>query len=198
MEIYIIRHGETYWNEKKLLQGSVDIELNERGRMAAIEAGYRLENIEFDKIYSSPLVRAYETACIIRGRKNIPIIRDDRLREMNFGINEGQDSFEIEKDENNPFRYFFKKPELYYAPDNGESFEELCERTKDFMREVIEPQVGSANRVMIVGHGAMNKSIMCYVLKHGVDKFWSGGLQKNCGSLIVRLDDNGYTLIDEM
>ena len=55
MEIYIIRHGETVWNAKKLLQGSTDIELNENGRELAGITGQNLEGVVFNKIYSSPL-----------------------------------------------------------------------------------------------------------------------------------------------
>ncbi|MCR5835946.1 MAG: histidine phosphatase family protein [Lachnospiraceae bacterium] len=192
MEIYIVRHGETRWNSKKRLQGSIDIPLNENGRAVAIDAGNRLDNVTFDAIYSSPLIRAYETACLIRGRKNIPIIRDDRLREMNFGVNEGQCKTEMEKDGTNPFNYFFNAPEKYFPPENGESFEELCQRTKDFMKEVIEPLEGEMNRVMIVGHGAMNKAIMCYIQNHGIEDFWKDGLQKNCESTIFKYVNGRY------
>ena len=74
MELYIIRHGQTIWNATGRLQGHTDIDLDERGRASAIDLGNKLESegITFDAIYSSPLSRAYETACIIRGRQNIP------------------------------------------------------------------------------------------------------------------------------
>ena len=67
MEIYIVRHGETFWNEKKLLQGSTDIELNENGKKLAVLTGEALKDTRIDRIYASPLKRAYETACLIRG-----------------------------------------------------------------------------------------------------------------------------------
>ena len=67
MEVYIIRHGETIWNAAGKLQGSMDIELNEKGRAAAGALGERLEGVSFDRIYASPLIRAYETACLIKG-----------------------------------------------------------------------------------------------------------------------------------
>ena len=50
---------------------------------------------------------------------------------------------------------------------------------------------------MIVAHGALNKAIMCYVKQHGIDQYWSGGLQKNCNVIIGNLDEKGYTVIDE-
>lgn len=197
MEIYIIRHGETVWNAKKLLQGSTDIELNEYGRALAGETGENLENVHFDKIYSSPLIRAYETACLIRGHRNIPIIRDERIRELCFGIHEGHNFKKLLEDESDPFHYFFEHPELYRAPEQGETLEHICERGADFMKEVIEPQAKELERVMIVAHGAMNKALMCHVKQHGIADFWSGGLQKNCNVIIVRYDDNGYEVIDE-
>ena len=82
MEIYILRHGQTVWNKSRLLQGSRDIELCEDGRSVARERRDQLKDVDFDVIYSSPLKRAYETACIIRGDRDIPIIKDDRLREI--------------------------------------------------------------------------------------------------------------------
>ena len=88
MEIYILRHGQTVWNKSRLLQGSRDIELCEDGRSVARERRDQLKDVDFDVIYSSPLKRAYETACIIRGDRDIPIIKDARLREINFGENE--------------------------------------------------------------------------------------------------------------
>ena len=57
MEIYIVRHGETVWNEKKLLQGRTDIELNENGRKLARITGENLAGTHFDVVYSSPLKR---------------------------------------------------------------------------------------------------------------------------------------------
>lgn len=197
MDIYIIRHGETVWNAQNLLQGSTDIELNEYGRALAGETGENLEDVHFDKIYSSPLIRAYETACLIRGHRNIPIIRDDRLRELCFGINEGKNFKKLLADESSPFHYFFKQPDLYRAPKQGETLEHICGRAAEFMTEVVEPQVKEIERVMIVAHGAMNKALMCHIKQHGVDQFWSGGLQKNCNVIIVKYDGGEYEVVDE-
>lgn len=197
MEIYIIRHGETVWNAKKLLQGSTDIELNEYGRELAGETGRNLENVHFDKIYSSPLIRAYETACLIRGHRNIPIIRDEQLRELCFGVNEGKNFEKLLEDESNSFHYFFKRPDLYRAPEQGETLEHICRRARKFMTEVVEPQATDLKRVMIVAHGAMNKAIMCHVKQHSIADYWSGGLQKNCNVIIIKYDGSHYEVVDE-
>lgn len=197
MEIYIVRHGETVWNANKLLQGSTDIELNENGRQLAGETGEALESVRFDKIYSSPLIRAYETACLIRGHRNIPIIRDDRLRELCFGVNEGKNFPELLANEKDPFHYFFKHPERYQAPFKGETLEHVCQRAAEFMVDVIEAQPRETERVMIVAHGALNKALMCHVKQHGIDQYWSGGLQKNCNVIIIRFHNGVYHIVDE-
>ena len=191
MEVYIIRHGETVWNEEGKLQGSKDIELNENGREVAGELGRRLEKIAFDRIYCSPLIRAYETACLIRGHRNIPIIRDARLREICFGEMEGVNKREWMK-EDSPYRFFFTEPARYIPPRNGATLEALQERTREFLQEEIEPKHDEWKRIMIVGHGALNKALMCHIEGHGTKNFWGNGLQNNCEADIFEFDGNNW------
>ena len=197
MQIYVVRHGETLWNKDGRLQGATDIELSENGREVARKTGEALKDIIIDKIYSSPLIRAYETACLIRGERNIDIICDDRLREVCFGKLEGQRMEDMKKDPSSHFKYFFDAPEKYVPDEDGEKLEELCKRTKEFMEEVVLPQADTLSRIVIVGHGAMNKSIMCFIKNHGIDKFWSGGLQKNCNVMIVDYENDQFNVVDE-
>lgn len=197
MELYIVRHGETIWNEKKLLQGSTDIDLNENGRRLARLTGIALNDTHFDKIYSSPLNRAYETACIIRNGRDIPIIKNELLRELCFGVWEGQNMSMLLKDDNQKFKYFFKQPHLYEPTTNGETIDALCKRASKFMSEIVEPEAPALSRIMIVAHGALNKAIMTHIKKHSMEHFWSGGLQKNCNVIIVDYTNGKYSIIDE-
>lgn len=197
MEIYIVRHGETLWNQGKRLQGSTDIELNENGRDLAIKTGVALKNTRIDVIYSSPLKRAYETASLIRGDRDISIITDDRIKELSFGHFEGESFSELLKDDSLTFKYFFKQPHLYMPADDGETLEHLIERAGNFMQEVIEPLQSKYERIMIVAHGALNKAIMSYIKKHSTEHFWSGGLQENCNVIIVDYSNDEYKIIDE-
>ncbi len=197
MELFIVRHGETLWNKGRRLQGSTDICLSDKGRELAVKTGQALKNTAIDMIYSSPLSRAYETACLIRGDRDIEIKTDERLKEICFGDMEGRVMDELSSDPQSSFRFFFDEPEKYVPDKNGESLQHLCERTAEFMEQVIIPQSDTAERIMIVGHGAMNKSIMCYIKKHGTDKFWSGGLQKNCNVIIVRYSEGKFEVLEE-
>lgn len=197
MELFIVRHGETLWNKDRRLQGSTDIGLSDKGRELAVKTGKALRNMTIDRIYSSPLSRAYETACLIRGDRSIEIKTDERLKEICFGNMEGQVMDELASNPQSSFRYFFDAPEKYVPDKNGETLQHLCDRTSEFMKQVIIPQADTAERIMIVGHGAMNKSIMCFIKKHGIDKFWSGGLQKNCNVIIVRYSDGIFEVLEE-
>ena len=109
MELYIIRHGETDWNKEKRLQGRSDTELNEYGIELAEITGEALKDVHFDCIYSSPLKRAYKTAEIIRGQRNLEIITDERLREISFGVVEGVPMSERP----DGFQKFFTDPANY-------------------------------------------------------------------------------------
>ena len=79
--IYIVRHGQTNWNLEGRNQGRIDIELNEKGIQQAELTSEKLENIKFDKVFSSPLKRAYKTAQVICEKIGIDeneIIVDER------------------------------------------------------------------------------------------------------------------------
>ena len=87
--IYIIRHGKTELNKAKVLQGRSDFPLNEEGIRQAEEAAARLGDVRFAHVYSSPLIRAVQTAEIIAPQIK-PVI-DERLIEMDYGPYEGTD-----------------------------------------------------------------------------------------------------------
>lgn len=195
MEIYILRHGQTVWNKEGRLQGSTDIMLNENGIEAAVSFGESIKDVHIDRIYSSPLKRAYDTACYIKGRKNIEIVKDKRIRELCFGAYEGRVMKEMEEDENCPFRHFFCSPKDYKPGEGGETLEELVLRATDFMKNEVEPLESKYERILIVAHGAMNKAILSYVRKKSIEDFWYGGLQKNCNAVIVSLKDGKYEII---
>lgn len=192
MELYIIRHGQTVWNNAGKLQGRADIELNENGREAAGKLGIELESVFFDKIYCSPLIRAYETACLIRGHRNIQIVRDQRLVEIDFGSGEG-DLWSKWQDPECPYSAFFTDTKNYVPPENGETLEQVMARTKDFVIQVIEPLFKDSKRVMIVAHGALNSALMCYLEGNSKANFWGKGLQKNCQAAIFDFDGLKWT-----
>src|SRR3712207_163192 len=95
--IYLTRHGQTEWNLNKRLQGWKNSPLTKLGISQAKALGERLKDTQIDVIYSSPIERAYKTAEIIKGNKDIEIIKHDGLKEFNYGDWEGLTIDEIEK-----------------------------------------------------------------------------------------------------
>lgn len=180
MELYVIRHGQTVWNAEGRLQGCIDVELNDNGRELARQTGIKFADINFDRVYSSPLKRAYETASLIVGERNIPIITDERIREISFGCLEGHSVGEFFKD-GCSYANFFIKPGSYIPPEGGETFEQVIARTGDFYRNVIMPLNDTCERIMVVAHGNANKGFI-YNLEDtdSIDKYWGEGLQANC------------------
>ncbi len=176
--LYIIRHGKTDWNVRHKLQGRTDVPLNEEGRQMAEAARAEYLNVHFDICFCSPLVRARETAEILLKGRNIPILTDDRLAEMGFGSFEGiENSFQIP---DCPINELFYSPEKYTAPPGGaESLDDLFARTGAFLKERVDPLLKEGKDVLIVGHGAMNSSIVCQVRQLPRAQFWSAGIE-NC------------------
>ena len=193
MKLYIIRHGQTDWNRARLLQGRTDIPLNEWGRRVAQLTKEGLKDVVFDMAFTSPLIRARETAELILEGRNIPIIDDDRLIEVNFGPYEGE-SFQLE-DEN--LQNFFSKPEVYYSVDGSESIESVFERTATFLSELYKKQECQNSTILVSTHGAALCGLLCNIKKCEKADFWKGGLHKNCGFSIVEVTDGVPRIIEE-
>ncbi len=94
---YILRHGQTDWNQQARLQGSTDIPLNDTGREQARHAAGILAGLGITRIVASPLSRALETAQIVAARIGLEPVIDARLTERNFGRFEGMTINEVKQ-----------------------------------------------------------------------------------------------------
>jgi len=191
MTVYLIRHGETDLNKQKMLQGRSNIELNEYGRELARKTGEALKDVKFDYVYSSPLIRAYETAQLLLGDRETSIVTDDRIQEISFGVYEGlsyhPDHHTIpDKD----FIHFFNAPECYKVPENGESFEEVIKRTGEFWQELTENPRHENKTILVSTHGCALKAILANINLTPIEDFWGEGVHKNCAVTIVQISDN--------
>ena len=174
MDIYLARHGTTEWNSLHLIQGRTDILLDDNGTAMAAQSGeyFRSHDIVFDRVFSSPLKRAYETARLLAG-DSASVITDNRLTELCFGSFEGRNVSEMQADAGCPFRFFKSDPFRYNQEvlplAATESLDALLARTADFINEVIV-------------HGALNRAlIMNFKGIRDLHEFWGKGLQPNCG-----------------
>ncbi len=171
-----MRHGQTDWNKVHKLQGRSDIPLNSEGEKTARAAHDKYIDVHFDVCYSSPLKRALKTAQIVLENRDVPIMTDERLLEMSFGDYEGRSDF-LSVD--CPLNVLFTHPENYSKSIGGaETIDSLFARTGEFLNKVVYPLIGAGKDVLIVGHGAMNLSIICQVKNLSIENFWSYGLEQ--------------------
>ena len=196
MKIYLVRHGETEWNKEGKLQGQSDIPLNEYGRELAQITAEGLRDIPFDAVYCSPLIRAKETAEIIKGDRKIPIYFDQRIKEISFGVEEGANLQEIKKNEKDPLYNFIHHTEKYIPPEKGESFKELYKRSAEFMKEVLIPAQKKYETLLLVAHGALNRSILNQIAGIPIDRFWEIQL-KNCCVSVLSLQAEQFKILEK-
>ncbi|HJD13026.1 MAG TPA: histidine phosphatase family protein [Candidatus Ruminococcus avistercoris] len=198
MKLYFIRHGETVWNTQAKLQGKSDIPLNEKGVALARVTGEALADVPFAAIYSSPLKRALQTAQLVAGDRDVPIVTDRRLEEIGFGIWEGlschKDHYEIPSDS---FQDFFLDPFGYQPPAQGETVRHVCGRTADFLEELIRKMGKEESNVLISCHGCTLRALMNYFYQDYTAGFWRGHVPPNCSVSIVEVKEKGFSILAE-
>ena len=157
--IYLMRHGETDWNRQERMQGQMDCPLNENGRRQAAEAGKKLTDlgIRFDRVCSSPLCRALETAQIISGRPEQEIITDPDIMEMGFGPFEGVFFVDMPAE----MFTFFSDPERFPAPEGMETIPHLKKRTGRFLDRLRTADPGGT--MLVVAHGVALRVLLGFL-----------------------------------
>lgn len=160
--IILIRHGTTEWNISGRVQGSKNSNLTIMAREEAKKAGHFLKNKEIDieKIYSSDLNRAYETAEIINKYLNLDIQKTELLRENNFGIWEGKTKNEILDIDKKNYEKWLKEPENCLIK-NGESLKDLRIRCQNFIK-IIENN--KEENILLVSHSVTIKMLILVLL----------------------------------
>lgn len=186
MKMYIIRHGQTPWNARKCLQGRSDVDLNENGIYLAELTGKALRYVTFDMAFTSPLIRAKHTAqCILAGRK-VPIIEDERLIEISFGIYEG--CCYAEENRQVPQQWienFFHAPQDYVAAPGGESLDDVEKRTRNFMEDICSRKELQDKTILVSTHGCALRGLLNSIRESNREDYWHGGVSKNCAVSIV-------------
>ena len=198
MKIYLIRHGETDQNKCKCLQGRSDIELNEYGRELARKTAEGLKDIPFDIIFTSPLKRARETAEIIRGKREIPLVLEERIQEISFGEYEGlcygKENYSIpDKD----FMNFFNKPQDYKTPPGGESLEEVITRTGEFLQEILQKEAYKDKNILLSTHGCALKACLANINGSLLADFWGEGVHKNCAVSLIEVKEGKVVVTED-
>lgn len=163
-EICVVRHGETDWNVQGILQGSIDVPLNDHGRAQALELAAHFAAYAFACIHTSPLSRALETAEIIARQLQLPApTTHSGLRERNFGAVQGIPKSELA--ELNPLlcQQIVQRNPLAQFQD-GEPLDDFVERIVASLEDIAANYPGE--RILLVTHGWVMDVITRHV--HGV------------------------------
>lgn len=193
MKCYLVRHGQTSWNEAHRFQGWNDIALDTIGMLQAkmLSDYFKQENISH--IYTSDLSRALKTAQLIQQKTESPLTISKNLRELNVGNWEGLTWEEITKDLKVEDQ--IDEASLFeMGRSGGETLSEFQERIIDYFNKIILKHTNQD--IVIVTHGGCVRVILCYIL--GCDISQRNTLKIDNGSIsILEINDRKEIQIAE-
>lgn len=200
--LILIRHGETDYNLQNRYCGFSNPSLNNRGIWQSKRLARRLKDVKIDKVYSSDLKRAYQTAEIIFENNSIEGLAD--FREMNFGLFDGLKYEEITKIYPKLYRNWIDNPIKVKIPD-GEGLKDLSERVKKRLSFILSQHEGKT--LAVVTHGGPIRIVLCEALKFDLKMFWQVEQEaaalniidypKHSQSVVVKMNDIFHLLNQE-
>ena len=164
--LVLIRHGQSLWNAENRFTGWTDIDLSKKGENEAEEAGKKLENITFDVVHTSALMRAQRTAEIIiqhnKISKDVPTYKDERLNERHYGSLQGLNKTETAEKYGAEQVHIWRRS-FDISPPDGESLKTTAERTLPYFKEDIVKHLNEEKNVLISAHGNSLRAIVMYI-----------------------------------
>lgn len=169
LRLLLIRHGQTLWNAELRYQGQTDVPLNELGRRQAEALGRRLAGETIHAVYASDLQRAVDTAAPLAAIHGLDIIREPRLRELNFGQWEGCTFEEIRRREPEAYEAWLRTPERFSAP-GGETGAQLRARVQAWLDEVRAKH--AEQTIAVIAHGGSLTTLLQLALDLPTEARW--------------------------
>ncbi|MFO7793738.1 MAG: histidine phosphatase family protein [Candidatus Nanohaloarchaea archaeon] len=187
MKLFLCRHGETEHNDNGIVQGQMDTKINGKGKQQAKKLRDRLAEENIDKVYSSSMTRAIETAEIVAEPHDIEIEETEELKEV------ARAKFEGERSEDLIEEITRSETEDYlWKPEGGESLEELKERGADFFNTIKEEHEGE--QVVAISHGGTISSTLLGILEHSSKNSYRIN-QENCSiNKLTWNPDRGWSI----
>lgn len=184
MRLILVRHGETVENKKRIVQGHTHGTLSRTGVNQARLVAKRLSDLNIDIIFSSDLRRAVNTAKeITKYHPESKFILDKRLRERAFGIYDG-------KHKDIVFKKVLHPKGFGYRPPEGESFEDVIKRVKNFYKEILKCY--PKKTVLVVAHGGILIFFTRLILGKPLRTVIKGEeVQKNTAITDLKINDKG-------
>ena len=191
LTIYLLLHGETSWNaDDNRYCGRTDIPLTPKGVTQGEEVRKQLEGIKLSNVYSSPLQRAFSTACIASGRE---AIKEDRLIEADFGSWEKKTRAEFIEENESLWLNWMSDPGTYRAGGTGETGMEIVTRVDNFFESLL--QTYNEGNFMVVAHNGVNRLYMAYKLGMPLRNYRQL-VQQNSSITCFTLDRNGTLTLE--
>jgi 2,3-bisphosphoglycerate-dependent phosphoglycerate mutase len=163
-KLILLRHGESQWNLENRFTGWVDVPLSPRGENEARTAGEHLKDLPVDKLYTSVLQRAMNTAKIAletAGKGELPTERDQALNERHYGDLQGLNKAETATQYGDEQVKIWRRSYDVPPPGaNGESLKDTAARTLPYFQAHILPDIKAGKSVMVVAHGNSLRSIV--------------------------------------
>ena len=182
VEIHIFRHGETEWNLAGRMQGFKDSSLTDNGKLQAIEARCKIENIVFDAAYCSTSSRAIDTAKILLNEQPTPINELRDLREINMGVWEGLKHTDVKKMYSAEHFNFWNRPSRFNV-EHSESFLALATRSVAVIKKIIRKHQGQ--KILIVSHAGLIKTLLTTLQSRPLDQLWDAPFAENLSHSIL-------------
>ena len=175
-EIVAVRHGETASNHDGIIQGQLNIPLNELGLSQAQAAASRLSQWQFDAVFASDLDRAMVTAqTILNFHNGLTITPTTALREWNLGFMQGQRIADLQTRHPEIMQAFRKDQDDLIIPE-GESLKAFQTRVSDFINNLAKQYQGK--RVLLVTHGGA----MQRMFKHATGTISGNNVRPFCAN----------------
>jgi len=186
--IILIRHGETDWNKERRYLSHTDIDINDTGRAQALAAAKSIKDENIARVYASDRKRAVNSAQLLF--KGCPIEQSPDLREMNFGIFEGQRYEEILAAYKNIYDSWINDPHKASIPQ-GETFAAFESRVMGKIRVIAQDNIGKTTAV--VTHGGVIRLILYAILKP--KRFWDIKMVAPGTVTIIEADADGVLTV---
>lgn len=166
--IFLMRHGESEYNAKKMVQGHIDTSLTEKGILQAKYAGEFLKGSNIKKVISSDLKRAHQTALTVAEVLKVPVVVDSRIREMHFGTWEGLSYDHIYKNHLEDFYNWLANPVKHPLPKQ-EDINHFEKRLRSFLEDI---RNHDEDNILVVGHGGSVQGLLCIAMELGMENLW--------------------------
>ncbi len=169
VELFFVRHGEVDF-PPGIFYGQMDIPLSDKGKHQSRLCAARLDKLGLEAVVTSDLSRCQYIASLIKGLSHREIIKEPRLREINFGKWQGKSWDEIE--ESWPGQMQRRMESLAtYRPPGGESLSDLWERSRQVFEDCLKGVYGK--KVAIIAHGGINRVFICRLLGMDLQNLFS-------------------------